>query len=156
MIDGEDNHCPRHHRESTLPKLDFQNLKVISAVGRGAKGVVFLCKSEASNEYLALKVVSKALIFKRGKELDGSERKRISFEQQVLRRFNHPLLPRLRGLLETRRIIGYAINYCPGGNLHSLRKKQTEKTFSDDIIRYTNSVTCFLFFSILCFVEKKV
>lgn len=131
----DENH---HHR--TLLDLNFQNVKVISAVGRGAKGVVFAAtkNDDAFGEYYALKVISKALIQKKGKALnnDGGEGKRVSFEQQVLRRFDHPLLPRLRGVLETENIIGYAIDYCPGGNLHSLRKKQTEKMFSDDSIRY--------------------
>ncbi|KAI9085271.1 hypothetical protein K1719_032794 [Acacia pycnantha] len=128
-----------HHR--TFPELDFQDLKVISAVGRGAKGVVFAAmrNDDEFGEYFALKVISKALIQKKSKAKDndeGGECKRVSFEQQVLRLFDHPLLPRLRGVLETEKIIGYAIDYCPGGNLHSLRKKQTEKMFSDDTIRF--------------------
>ncbi|KAF7845616.1 serine/threonine-protein kinase OXI1-like [Senna tora] len=117
--------------------MDFENVKVISAVGRGAKGVVFAATMN-DHEFFALKVISKALIRKKGKALnnEGGERKRVSFEQHVLRRFDHPLLPRLRGVLETDNIIGYAIDYCPGGNLHSLRKRQTEKMFSDDSIRF--------------------
>ncbi|XP_028769666.1 serine/threonine-protein kinase OXI1-like [Neltuma alba] len=126
-----------HHLQRTL---DFRDLKVISAVGRGAKGVVFAAKrnDDAFGEYFALKVISKALIQKKAKAIDNNEGecRRVSFEQQVLRRFDHPLLPRLRGVLETDKIIGYAIDYCPGGNLHSLRKKQTEKMFSDDSIRF--------------------
>ena len=117
-----------------IPALDFKNLNVISAVGRGAKGVVFLAKDEASDEFVALKVIAKALIEVKGKA-DGGEYKRICFEQQVLRRLSHPLLPRLRGVLATENVVAYAIDYCPGGNLHSLRKRQTEKMFSDDVIR---------------------
>ena len=101
--------------------------------------MVFHCQNDALKEHLALKVISKALIYKKANALvnsDGSERRRVSFEQHVLRRFDHPLLPRLQGVIETPKIIGYAIDYCSGGNLHSLRKKQTEKTFSEDIIRY--------------------
>ncbi|XP_054780182.1 serine/threonine-protein kinase OXI1-like [Prosopis cineraria] len=128
-------------RHRTFPELDFQDMKVISAVGRGAKGVVFAAKrnDDAFGEYFALKVISKALIKKKAKAMssnDEGECKRVSFEQQVLRHFDHPLLPRLRGVVETEKIIGYAIDYCPGGNLHSLRKKQTEKMFSDDTIRF--------------------
>ncbi|XP_040993093.1 serine/threonine-protein kinase OXI1-like [Juglans microcarpa x Juglans regia] len=121
--------------EHQIPALDFQDLHVISALGRGAKGVVFLAKDKASDkQLLALKVVSKALIEKKGK--DRGEYKRICFEQQVLHRFRHPLLPRLRGVLATQNVVAYAMDYCPGGNLHSLRKRQTEKMFSDDVIRF--------------------
>lgn len=148
MIDGD------NHQSSNLPSLDFENLKVISAVGRGAKGVVFLAKagdrSSSSNECLAVKVISKALIQK--KEEAYGEYKRVSFELQVLRRFDHPLLPRLRGVIETDKIVGFAMDYCHGGNLHSLRKRQSEKMFSDDTIRYL-----FLFFAFSrCLVTEKV
>ncbi|KAL1290738.1 hypothetical protein HN51_059087 [Arachis hypogaea] len=115
--------------------LDFCNLKVVSALGRGAKGLVFLAKiNEGQNEkqWLALKVVSKAFVRMR----NSSHCKRVSFEQQILRRFNHPLLPRLRGVLETEELLGFAIDYCHGGNLHSLRRKQSEKTFPIDAIRF--------------------
>jgi serine/threonine protein kinase len=125
----------KHDEEDReIPALDFQHLKVSSAVGRGAKGVVFLVKDEASDEFVALKVIAKALIEGKGKA-DGGEYKRICFEQHVLRRLRHPLLPRLRGVLATENVVAYAIDYCPGGNLHSLRKRQTEKMFSDDVIR---------------------
>ncbi|KAJ1427893.1 Serine/threonine-protein kinase, active site [Sesbania bispinosa] len=133
-------------QNGTLQTLDFENLKVISAVGRGAKGVVFLARTgdRSSNECLALKVISKALIHQKkaknkNKKNDNDgpgEYKRVSFEQEVLGRFDHPLLPRLRGVLETENVVGFAIDYCHGGNLHSLRKKQTEKMFSDDTIRF--------------------
>lgn len=132
-----DDEYPHH---SSSQDLDFQNLKVISAVGRGAKGVVFAATRNDGDigEYFALKVISKALIEKKdkAKNNDGGECKRVSFEQHVLRLFDHPLLPRLRGVVETEKIIAYAIDYCPGGNLYSLQKKQTEKMFSADSIRY--------------------
>ncbi|XP_047332437.1 serine/threonine-protein kinase OXI1-like [Impatiens glandulifera] len=124
-----------------IPILDIKVHKVISPLGRGAKGVVFLLhtKTESPKEqFLALKVVSKSSI-----EEDNASRRRynkeyktIHLEKEILSSLHHPLLPKLQGLVETERIIGYAIDYCPGGNLHSLRKKQTEKMFSDNIIRF--------------------
>lgn len=121
-----------------VPSLDIKNLNVLSPLGRGAKGVVFLVQNEASGgELLALKVISRASIKKKAKnnDSDGSEYKRVMFEQEVLRRFQHPLLPKLRGVLSTDNVVGYAIDYCPGRDLNHLRKKQTEKMFSDDFIR---------------------
>jgi serine/threonine protein kinase len=117
--------------------LDFRNLKVISAVGRGAKGVVFLARTYGSSkdEWWALKVISKELLQKKNNNKTG-ECKRVRFEQQILRRFDHPLLPRLKGVLETEKLIGFAIDYCHGGSLHSLMKKQPDKKFSEETIRY--------------------
>lgn len=124
-----------------IPSLDIKKLKVISPLGRGAKGVVFLVQNEANNgELLALKAISRASITKKLKKRDsrhdGNEYKRILFEQEVLRQCQHPLLPKLRGVLSTDNIVGYAIDYCPGRDLNYLRKKQTEKMFSDDFIRF--------------------
>ncbi|XP_020207199.1 serine/threonine-protein kinase OXI1 [Cajanus cajan] len=119
-------------------RLDLEKLRVISAVGRGAKGVVFLARTgeRSRDACVALKVISKALILQKKARNEAEEYKRVSFEEQALRRFDHPLLPRLRGVFETDKVLGFAIDYCHGGTLHSLRKKQTEKMFSDDTIRF--------------------
>ncbi|KAI3772841.1 hypothetical protein L6452_04035 [Arctium lappa] len=126
--------------EEETPLLDMEKLKVLSPLGRGAKGVVFLVRNEASDhgELLALKAISRASITRKvkNKDSDGSEYRRIFLEQEVLRRCQHPLLPKLRGVLSTENIVGYAIDYCPGRDLNYLRKKQTEKMFSDDLIRF--------------------
>ncbi|GMH02460.1 hypothetical protein Nepgr_004299 [Nepenthes gracilis] len=120
--------------QQQIPVLDFDQFKVLCPLGRGAKGVVFHVRIKSTDEDLALKVVLKSSIKnKRGKN-SGSNR--ICFEQQVLRRFHHPLLPRLRGVLETEMIVGYAIDYCPGRDLNALRREQSEKMFSDEIIRF--------------------
>ncbi|KAJ4969272.1 hypothetical protein NE237_015973 [Protea cynaroides] len=136
---AEDNRCEPEQEQET-PLLDLKTLKVISVLGRGAKGVVFLVKNEATGENLALKVMLKALIEKKFKDNGdkdiGSPFRRIWFERDVLKSFGHPLLPRLRGVVETDKIIGLAIDYCPGKDLNCLRKNQTEKMFSDDIIRF--------------------
>ncbi|KAK7256144.1 hypothetical protein RIF29_29579 [Crotalaria pallida] len=141
MTNDDDNN---NHPSPTIPinVLDFQNLKIISAVGRGAKGVVFLAKTTTTTsnnivnneELMALKLVSKALIQKKNK--NNGECKRVSFEQQVLRRLDHPLLPRLRGVMETEQLTGYAIDFCHGGNMHSLQKNQSENMFSEETIRF--------------------
>ena len=120
-------------RQNDITKpLDLENLRVVSAVGRGAKGVVFLARTgdRSSEECVALKVIPKALILQKAKLINDVEYTRVSFEEQVLRRFDHLLLPRLRGVFETEKVVGFGIDYCHGGTLHSLRKKQTEKMFS--------------------------
>ncbi|KAI8015893.1 Serine/threonine-protein kinase OXI1 [Camellia lanceoleosa] len=120
-----------------VPSLDLSRLKVLSPLGRGAKGVVFLVQT-TDTQFLALKAISRASIEKDRTSIDsdGSQYRRIFFEQQVLSSFSHPLLPRLRGVIATDKILGYAIDYCPGRDLNSLRNKQTEKMFSDSIIRF--------------------
>ncbi|KAL9667417.1 hypothetical protein QQ045_001774 [Rhodiola kirilowii] len=40
--------------------------------------------------------------------------------------FDHPLIPKLRGVVETERIVGFVMDYCPEGHL---------SLFSEDVIR---------------------
>nr|GMC59659.1 serine/threonine-protein kinase OXI1-like [Ipomoea batatas]GMD27027.1 serine/threonine-protein kinase OXI1-like [Ipomoea batatas]GME01691.1 serine/threonine-protein kinase OXI1-like [Ipomoea batatas] len=123
---------------SSIASLNLQELKITAALGRGAKGVVFLVQTP-DGELLALKAISHASVEK--KKLasgggNGSEYRRIWFERQVLSSFENLLLPKLRGVVSTQKIVGYAIDYCPGGDLNTLRKKQTENIFSGYIIRF--------------------
>ncbi|CAN0898032.1 Serine/threonine-protein kinase OXI1 [Linum grandiflorum] len=131
---------------TVVPILDLDQLSVISPVGRGAKGVAFLVRNHHFNESWALKVVLRDLVEKKqsspaaaaagGETSTTDHYKRIWFEQRVLSRFKHPLLPRLRGILSTDKIVAYAIDYCPGKDLNHLRKTQSEQTFSPVIIRF--------------------
>lgn len=127
----------QYNQECIVPMLDLNGLKVMSPLGRGAKGVVFLVKEDVFGELWALKVILRDLVEKKNKDVsDGSEYKRICFERQVLSQFKHPLLPRLRGVLATDKIVAYAIDFCPGRDLNQLRKQQSEKMFSIEMIRF--------------------
>ncbi|KAI4326366.1 hypothetical protein MLD38_031688 [Melastoma candidum] len=137
-----------------VPDIDLRRIRVFDAVGRGAKGVVFLAREVELGEFWALKVILRDNIEKNknkkkkkknrgearteGEDQDGAEDeyRRVWFEQEVLRQFDHPLLPKLRAVLSTELVVGYAIDYCPGRDLNALRRKQTEKMFSDDMIRF--------------------
>ncbi|XVF32093.1 hypothetical protein REPUB_Repub17cG0052400 [Reevesia pubescens] len=141
MIDNEEITPNSLH---SVPDLDLDRLEVVTALGRGAKGVVFLARDEVKDEILALKVIYQDSIEKKSSKAvkissngnEGNDYRRVSFEQEVLRNLNHPLLPRLRGVLATDKVVGYAIDYCPGRDLNSLRRKQTEQMFSKDFIRF--------------------
>ncbi|KAK4751054.1 hypothetical protein SAY87_004536 [Trapa incisa] len=140
MVDTVERHH-QHHLDDGVRALSLQQLKVVSAVGRGANGVVFLVQNGAYGQLWALKVILRGNMEIRSKAEDsvssgGNDYRRISFEQQVLRQFDHRLLPKLRGALATDKVVGYAIDYCPGRDLNSLRRKQIEKMFSDDVIRF--------------------
>uniref|UniRef100_A0A251UXP4 non-specific serine/threonine protein kinase n=1 Tax=Helianthus annuus TaxID=4232 RepID=A0A251UXP4_HELAN len=90
--------------DDQVPSLDINKLKVLTPLGRGAKGVVFLVQNDG--ELLALKVISRASIKKKAKnnDSDGSEYKRIMFEQEVLRRF-HTRCYRTSRLLSTEHVV---------------------------------------------------
>ncbi|KAF8703527.1 hypothetical protein HU200_032338 [Digitaria exilis] len=124
-------------------QLSLEDLKAVSVLGRGAKGVVFhVVPAPGESEgdaaaAMALKAVSReAARHKKAASGDGDGHRRIWFERDVLLALRHPLLPSLRGVLATDAVVGFAIDRCGGGDLNSLRRRQTEKMFSDSVIRF--------------------
>ncbi|KAF3337915.1 serine/threonine-protein kinase OXI1-like protein [Carex littledalei] len=118
-------------------ELRLENLKAISILGRGAKGVVFSIHDSCHDQPLALKAISLSSIKnKKSSGGDGEVYRRLWFERDVLSALNHPLLPSLKGFVSTEKIVGFAIERCSGGDLNSLRRRQTEKMFSDSVIRF--------------------
>lgn len=126
-------------------ELRLENLKAISILGRGAKGVVFSIHDSCHDQPLALKAISLSSIKNKkssggggggGGAQAGEVYRRLWFERDVLSALNHPLLPSLKGFVSTELIVGFAIERCSGGDLNSLRRRQTEKMFSDSVIRY--------------------
>ncbi|OEL14001.1 Serine/threonine-protein kinase OXI1 [Dichanthelium oligosanthes] len=129
-------------------QLSLEDLKAVSVLGRGAKGVVFHVvpatgepegegESGSAAAAMALKAVSReAARHKKAASGDGDGHRRIWFERDVLLALRHPLLPALRGVLATDAVVGFAIDRCGGGDLNSLRRRQTEKMFSDSVIRF--------------------
>lgn len=123
-------------------ELRLENLRALSLLGRGAKGVVFSVHDSSHDRYLALKAISLSSIKRKkssggdGGAQTGEVYRRLWFERDVLSTLNHPLLPSLKGFVSTEKIVGFAIERCSGGDLNSLRRRQTEKMFSDSVIRY--------------------
>lgn len=109
----------------------MEELKAVKIVGRGAMGTVFLVKKEGCEKPLALKAMSKSAMAKKGDCL-----RRAQIEKDILSRLDHPFLPSLFGHVETEKMMGWLVDYCPGGDLNALRHRQTEKMFSESIIRF--------------------
>lgn len=122
-------------------QLCLADLKAVCVLGRGAKGVVFHvvpgADGDCDGSAMALKAVSReAARHKKSGSGGGDGHRRIWFERDVLLALRHPLLPALRGVLATEAVVGFAIDRCGGGDLNSLRRRQTEKMFSDSVIRF--------------------
>ncbi|XP_010930155.1 serine/threonine-protein kinase OXI1 [Elaeis guineensis] len=119
------------------PPLDLGDLRAVAVLGRGAKGVVFLVRAPSSPEALALKAISRSSIEHKNTDSTSDDAyRRVWFERDVLLAVRHPLLPSLRGVVSTDKIVGFVIQRCSGGDLNSLRRRQTEQMFSDDVIRF--------------------
>ncbi|XP_020599563.1 serine/threonine-protein kinase OXI1-like [Phalaenopsis equestris] len=113
---------------SPHPAIELSDLTAASVLGRGGNGIVFFVRHLSSGRTLALKCISKP-------SRDGDYR-RIWFERDVLLALQHPLLPSLRGIVSTDKLVGFAMDYCPGGDLNTVRRCQAEKMFSQEMIRF--------------------
>ncbi|KAK4777772.1 hypothetical protein SAY87_017959 [Trapa incisa] len=135
------------------PELNLDNLRVLKVLGRGAMGTVFLVRnispssSSSSSGLFALKVFDKSSAISK---LDSDRRAR--WELSVLSSLSrsstngyHPFLPHLIGSFETEDLLGWAIPYCPGGDLNAIRYRQADRVFSPAVIKfYLAEITCAL------------
>ncbi|KAK1259896.1 Serine/threonine-protein kinase OXI1 [Acorus gramineus] len=119
--------------------LDLERATAFKVLGRGAMGTVFLASSAADPpELFALKAVQKS-------NHSPSAAARARWEATVLSRLNHPFLPTLLGQSESSDLILYALPFCPGGDLNSLRYSHPDRVFSTPSIRfYASEIVCAL------------
>ncbi|KAG6683282.1 hypothetical protein I3842_12G005000 [Carya illinoinensis] len=99
-------------------KLHLRHLKLLQHLGTGNLGRVFLCRlRDYEHANFALKVV----------DMDSLSTKKLShvqMEARILSMLDHPFLPTLYAHLQVSHYTCLLIDYCPGGDLHSLLRKQ--------------------------------
>ncbi|CAL4968383.1 unnamed protein product [Urochloa decumbens] len=139
---------------SPPPQLSLDDLRALSVLGQGARGVVFHVvpvaaaaedSSAVGADTMALKAMSRAAARHRGVAPGstcaggggGDGHRRIWFEHDVLLALRHPLLPSLHGVVATDAVVGFAIDRCPGGDLKSLRRRwRADATLPEPVIRF--------------------
>ncbi|PIA37585.1 hypothetical protein AQUCO_03000270v1 [Aquilegia coerulea] len=114
-------------RESPISLSHFRLLK---RLGYGDIGSVYLVELRGTNTFFAMKVMDKASLVSRNKLL------RAQTEREILGLLDHPFLPTLYSHFETDKFYCLVMEFCSGGNLHSLRQKQPNKYFSEQAARF--------------------
>lgn len=109
-------------RDSVLGMSHFRLLK---RLGCGDIGSVYLSELSGTRCYFAMKVMDKASLASR-KKLN-----RAQTEREILQLLDHPFLPTLYTHFETDRFSCLVMEFCPGGDLHTLRQRQPGKHFSE-------------------------
>ncbi|XVE48497.1 hypothetical protein DITRI_Ditri01bG0006500 [Diplodiscus trichospermus] len=112
--------------------LTFRDFRLIRRVGSGDIGTVYLCRLANADEkcYYAMKVVDKKVLALKKKE------RRAEMEKKILKMLDHPFLPTLYAEFEASHFSCIVMEYCSGGDLHSLRHKQPQKRFSLSSARF--------------------
>ncbi|KAJ7543995.1 hypothetical protein O6H91_09G061100 [Diphasiastrum complanatum] len=77
-----------------------------------------------------MKVMDKGSLASRKKEL------RAQTEREILASLDHPFLPTLYSHFETEKFSCLVMEYCMGGDLHSLRQRQPGKHFTEQAARF--------------------
>ncbi|XP_056161836.1 protein kinase PINOID-like [Syzygium oleosum] len=118
----------------------FRDFRLHRRIGSGDIGTVFLCslkegpggggypadggETQQPAPLYAMKVVDKEVVEKKQKS------QRAEMERRILKMVDHPFLPTLYAEFEASHFSCIVMEYCSGGDLHSLRHKQPNKRFS--------------------------
>ncbi|CAN6330949.1 unnamed protein product [Urochloa humidicola] len=111
--------------------LNLCHFRLLKRLGYGDIGSVYLVELRGgTGAFFAMKVMDKASIISRNKMA------RAETERQILGLLDHPFLPTLYTHFETDKFYCLVMEYCSGGNLHSLRQKQPGKHFTEPAARF--------------------
>ncbi|KAJ4955689.1 hypothetical protein NE237_012472 [Protea cynaroides] len=110
--------------------LGMSHFRLLKPLGGGDIGSVYLSELSGTRCFFAMKVMDKASLASRKKLT------RAQTEREILQLLDHPFLPTLYTHFETDRFSCLVMEYCPGGDLHTLRQRQPGKHFSEYAARF--------------------
>lgn len=110
--------------------LHLRHLKLLRHLGTGNLGRVFLCRlRDYDHANFALKVVDNDL-------LTAKKLSHVQTEAEILSMLDHPFLPTLYARLDVSHYTCLLIDYCPGGDLHALLRKQPANRLLVQAVRF--------------------
>lgn len=110
--------------------LSLVHFRLLKRLGYGDIGSVYLVELRGTDTFFAMKVMDKEALISRNKMI------RAETERQILGLLDHPFLPTLYTHFETEKFYCLVMEYCCGGNLHSLRQKQPNRHFNEQAARF--------------------
>lgn len=110
--------------------LGLGHFRLLKRLGCGDIGSVYLSELSGTKCYFAMKVMDKGSLASRKKLL------RAQTEREILQSLDHPFLPTLYTHFETEKFSCLVMEFCPGGDLHTLRQKQAGKHFPEQAVKY--------------------
>ncbi|EPS67825.1 hypothetical protein M569_06947, partial [Genlisea aurea] len=120
----------RRCSSSSSGSLELKNFRIFKRLGGGDIGSVHLAELIGTKTLFAVKVMDKDVLVRRKKIL------RAQTEREILQSLDHPFLPTLYTHFETENLSFLVMEFCPGGDLHSLRQKQPGKCFPEAAARF--------------------
>lgn len=118
--------------------LGLGHFRLLKRLGCGDIGSVYLSELSGTKCYFAMKVMDKGSLASRKKLL------RAQTEREILQSLDHPFLPTLYTHFETDKFSCLVMEFCPGGDLHTLRQRQQGKHFTEQAVKYVHCSPIFL------------
>lgn len=118
-------HARMHHGV-----LGLRHFHLAKKLGCGDIGTVYLAELIGTNCLFAIKVMDNEFLGRRKKM------PRAQTEREILRMLDHPFLPTLYSQFSSDNLSCLVMEYCPGGDLHVLRQKQSGRTFPESAARF--------------------
>lgn len=109
--------------------LGLGHFRLLKKLGCGDIGSVYLAELREMGCLFAMKVMDKGMLAGRKKLL------RAQTEREILGLLDHPFLPTLYSHFETDKFSCLLMEFCSGGDLHTLRQRQSGKHFSEQATR---------------------
>ncbi|KAG2299484.1 hypothetical protein Bca4012_011051 [Brassica carinata] len=110
--------------------LGLNHFRLLKRLGCGDIGTVHLAELSGTRCYFAMKVMDKTALASRKKLL------RAQTEREILQCLDHPFLPTLYSHFETEKFSCLVMEFCPGGDLHTLRQRQPGKRFTEQAAKF--------------------
>ncbi|KAJ6991850.1 serine/threonine-protein kinase D6PKL2 [Populus alba] len=110
--------------------LGLSHFRLLKRLGCGDIGSVYLSELSGTKCYFAMKVMDKGSLASRKKLL------RAQTEREILQSLDHPFLPTLYTHFETDKFSCLLMEFCPGGDLHTLRQRQPGKHFQEQAVKF--------------------
>ncbi|KAJ1383173.1 Serine/threonine-protein kinase, active site [Sesbania bispinosa] len=108
---------------------NLSHFRLLKRIGYGDIGSVYLVELRGTNAHFAMKVMDKEALISRNKLL------RAHTEREILGLLDHPFLPTSYSYFETDKFYFLVMEFCSGGDLHSVRQKQPNKCFPEEAVR---------------------
>ncbi|KAL2533570.1 Serine/threonine-protein kinase KIPK [Abeliophyllum distichum] len=110
--------------------LNLSHFNLLKKLGSGDIGTVYLAELIETKCMFAIKVMDNEFLAKRKKM------PRAQTEREILRMLDHPFLPTLYAQFTSNNLSCLVMEFCPGGDLHVLRQKQSDRYFSEEAARF--------------------
>ncbi|KAK4759704.1 hypothetical protein SAY87_022835 [Trapa incisa] len=110
--------------------LGLSHFRLLKRLGCGDIGSVYLSELSGTKCHFAMKVMDKGSLASRKKLI------RAQTEREILQSLDHPFLPTLYSHFETDKFSCLVMEFCPGGDLHTLRQRQPGKYFPEQAVKF--------------------